>query len=346
MEIAGAGTSLEGDFIGVERATDAAEARRIALARAANLSFEESEAGKLGLVVTEIARNLVKHAAGGDLYLRTLECRGATGIEVLALDKGPGIEDVGRSFQDGYSTAGTAGTGLGAVARLSSIYDIYSRRGQGTVLMAQVWKQRTSAATPPRFRAGGLARAIPGETCCGDGWIVQARPVGARLLLADGLGHGEHAAAATRACIHTALDRPGDTPPALLEKLHAALRATRGAAVAVAEIDPAARVVRFAGVGNISAVVIPPSGPWLRMVSHSGTVGHEMRKVVEFSYPWTAGSLLLMHSDGLGSNWGFESYPGLALRHPSIVAGVLCRDFTRGRDDVTVLAVGEGIGAS
>lgn len=345
MEIAGAGTSLEGDFIGVEQATDAAEARRLALSRASRLAFEESDAGKLGLVVTEIARNMVKHASGGDIYLRTLEDRGETGVEVLALDKGPGIEDVGRSFQDGYSTAGTAGTGLGAVARLSNVYDIYSRRGQGTVIMAQVWKHGRSAR-PYRFRAGGLARALHGENCCGDGWIVQERPVGARLLAADGLGHGDHAAAAARAAIDIALARPGDGPPALLEKLHGALRSTRGAAVAVAEIDPQTRVVRFAGVGNISGIVIPPSGPWLRMVSHAGTVGLEMRKVVEFSYPWPPGSLLLMHSDGLGSNWGFESYPGLALRHPSVVSGVLLRDFTRGRDDVSVVGFGEGLEAA
>jgi anti-sigma regulatory factor (Ser/Thr protein kinase) len=345
MEIAGAGTSLEGDFIGVEQPTDAAEARRLAMARASRLAFEEADAGKLGLVVTEIARNLVKHASRGDIYLRTLEHRGDTGVEVLALDKGPGIEDVGRSFQDGYSTAGTAGTGLGAVARLSHVYDIYSRRGQGTVIMAQVWKQG-APARGHRYRAGGLVRALQGEDCCGDGWLVQQRAVGARLLVADGLGHGEHAAAAARASVLTALERPGDAPPALLEKLHGTLRSTRGAAVAVAEVDPKARVVRFAGVGNISAMVIPPSGPWLRMVSHAGTVGHEMRKVVEFSYPWNAGSLLLMHSDGLGSNWGFESYPGLALRHPSIVAGVLCRDFTRGRDDVSVVGLGEGLEAA
>jgi hypothetical protein len=186
-----------------------------------------------------------------------------------------------------------------------------------------------------------VARALAGEPCCGDGWIVQERPVGARLLMADGLGHGEHAAAATRAAICTALERPGDAPSALLEKTHGALRATRGAAVAVADIDPGARVVRFAGIGNIAGIVMPPSGPCIRMVSHNGTVGHEMRRVVEFSYPWTPGSLLLMHTDGLGSNWGFESYPGLASKHPSVVAGVLCRDHMRGRDDVSVVVLGE-----
>jgi anti-sigma regulatory factor (Ser/Thr protein kinase) len=339
MEIAGAGTSLEGDFLGIEQATDVAEARRLAVAKASRLGFDEEEAGKLGLVVTEIGRNLVKHTQGGHLYLRTLAAEGAAGIEVLALDKGPGMEDLRRSFQDGYSTTGTPGTGLGAVARLSNVCDVYSRPGQGTVLMAQVWKN--GMGRPALFRSGGVACAIPGEVVCGDGWLIQERPVGLRLVLADGLGHGEHAAAATRAALLAALNRPADAPGLLLDAMHQALRPTRGAAVAVADLDSSARTVRFAGIGNISAMVVPSSGSWLRMVSHNGTIGHEMRKVVEFSYPWQPDSLLIMHSDGLGTNWGFEPYPGLALRHPSVVAGVLFRDHRRGRDDATVVVVGE-----
>jgi len=336
MEVAG----LEGDFIGVQQPTDAAEVRRLALARASHLSFEEAESGKLALVVTEISKNLLKHAAGGDIFLRTLEIPGVSGVEILAVDKGPGIEDVGRSFQDGFSTAGTSGNGLGAVARLSNSYDVFSRPGQGTVLMAQVWKKNTHAPAP-RFRVGAVSRAVVGETFCGDDWIFQERAARGRLLVADGLGHGEHAATAARASVRIASERPGDPLPALLERLHGALRPTRGAAVAVAEIDPAARVVRFAGIGNISGVVIPPSDPWQRMVSHNGTAGHHLHKVTEFTYPWKSGSLLLMHSDGLTSSWSLDAYPGLLLRHPSVVAGVLYRDFSRGRDDVTVVVAKE-----
>jgi anti-sigma regulatory factor (Ser/Thr protein kinase) len=329
----------DSDVIAVQQATDAAEARRLAMARAERLSFDESEAGKLALVVTEISKNLLKHAAGGDLFLRTMQS--GSGVEVLALDKGPGIEDVGRCFEDGYSTAGTSGTGLGAVARLSDAHDVYSRRGQGTVLMAQVWK-KNGAPRGARFCVGAVSRALPGETACGDGWLFQERPTGARLLLADGLGHGVHAAEAAQASIGIARERVSDVPTALLERVHAALRHTRGAAVAIADIDPAARVVRFAGIGNVSAILIPPSGRWVRMVSHSGTAGYEMRKAMKFTYPWASQSLLLMHSDGLGSNWSFDPYPGLPLRHPSLVAAVLYRDHSRGRDDVTVVAAREG----
>jgi hypothetical protein len=69
----------------------------------------------------------------------------------------------------------------------------------------------------------------------------------------------------------------------------------------------------------------------------NGTVGHSVAKLQQFSYPWEAGSLLIMHSDGLGTRWHVEQYPGLASRHPALMAGVLFRDFCRRRDDATIL---------
>ena len=166
-----------------------------------------------------------------------------------------------------------------------------------------------------------------------------------RLIVADGLGHGPLAADAARAAIRTAREQPNEPAPALLERIHGALRATRGAAVAVAEIDSPAQILRFAGVGNITAAIVPGSGPVRHLVSHAGTAGHEVRRISEFTSPWSSRSLLLMHSDGLQTRWSFDSYPGLLERHPSLIAGVLYRDYARGRDDVTVVLVREAISA-
>lgn len=77
------------------------------------------------------------------------------------------------------------------------------------------------------------------------------------------------------------------------------------------------------------------------MISHNGTVGHTMRKVQEFVYPWVAGSLLVMHSDGLGTQWRIDDRAGLRDEHPQLIAGVLYRDFKRGRDDATIVVVGD-----
>jgi anti-sigma regulatory factor (Ser/Thr protein kinase) len=330
--------------IGIQEQTDAAQVRRTALAFASGLSFDEVSAGNVGLVVTEAATNILKHAGAGQVVLRSLECAGAAGIEMLALDKGPGIADPGRCFKDGYSTAGTSGTGLGAIARLATRHDVYSVQGQGTVLMAQVWRGGRSCEPPgpaKRFCIGGVGVAMAGEQECGDDWVFQEIGRGGRMTVADGLGHGENAAIAARAAIRTAREHVSEPAHSLLERIHGALRHTRGATVAVAEIDLAAQVVRFAGVGNIAAAVVTASGMMRRLVSLAGTAGHEVRKMVEFTYPWESGALLLMHSDGLQTHWSFDSYPGLLNRHPSLIAGVLYRDHARGRDDVTVVVARE-----
>jgi hypothetical protein len=74
-----------------------------------------------------------------------------------------------------------------------------------------------------------------------------------------------------------------------------------------------------------------------RMVTHNGTVGHVARTIRPFSYACEGRPLLVLASDGLGTAWSFDRYPGLAHRHPALIAAVLYRDFDRGRDDVTVL---------
>jgi anti-sigma regulatory factor (Ser/Thr protein kinase) len=344
MEVAGTEVSLEAALVVIEQPTDVAEARRVAQAIASGRSLSEADVGRLGLVVTEAGRNLLKHAGGGEILLRAMAADGAQGVEMLALDRGPGIADVSRSFRDGFSTTGTPGTGLGAVARAASAYDIYSRPGQGTVLMGQVW-MRSAGPLATRFRVGAVCRAMPGERECGDGWIFQERARGARLTLADGLGHGKHAAVAAETTLRTASEHAADTAPGLMGRIHAALRPTRGAAVAVAEIDSEARTVRFAGVGNIAAAIFPPDGAARRMVSHNGTAGHELRRIPEFSYPWSPDSLLLMHSDGLSMHWSLEDYPGLMARHPSVIAGVLYRDHARQRDDAAIVVAREELQA-
>jgi hypothetical protein len=124
--------------------------------------------------------------------------------------------------------------------------------------------------------------------------------------------------------------------PDLLEAIHHALRSTRGAAVAIADVDLGQQLVRFAGVGNIAGAVVSPGGT-RNMVSLNGTAVVEMRKITEFSYPWPDDTQLVLHSDGLVSHWNMDQYPGLYQRHPTVIAAVLYRDHDRGRDDVTVV---------
>jgi Stage II sporulation protein E (SpoIIE) len=148
------------------------------------------------------------------------------------------------------------------------------------------------------------------------------------------------AARAADEAVRVFVERPTVENTALIEYMHGALRSTRGASLALAEIDHAEKILRYNGVGNISATIWNDQSS-RSLVSHSGTIGHEVQTVREFTYPWSTTAMLIMHSDGLMSRWKIGSHPGLAMRHPSIIAGVLFRDYQRGKDDVTVLVARE-----
>lgn len=278
--------------------------------------------GRVALVVTEAATNLVKHTTqGGELLVRSLEVGRIGGIEILALDKGPGIGSVGEALRDGFSTSGSSGTGLGAIRRLSTLFDIHSLPGVGTAILARLWSQALPKMLPRReLEIGVVNLPKPGEEVCGDAWAVEQCPGRSLILVVDGLGHGTGAAQAAIEAVKTFRARPQAAAAEQIEFIH---------------------TVRYCGVGNISGVIWNAERSQ-HMVSHNGTAGYEARKIQEFDYPWRAPasykpSLLIFHSDGLATRWDLARYPGLAQRHPSLVAGVLYRDFRRGNDDATVL---------
>jgi anti-sigma regulatory factor (Ser/Thr protein kinase) len=314
-----------------------AAARRAANNLAVLLGLDQTVAGRAALLVTEAATNIHKHAGAGAILLRALASGAAFGMEILAIDRGPGFTDLGLAMQDGMSTAGTYGVGLGAMRRQAHEFDLYADRQHGTAVRMAIWSDPTRHSRP-EWEIGAVCVPMPGEFVCGDAWMAAGEDGNLTLMVADGLGHGPDAARASQAA--TELVQPGApfAPDVLLRSAHDALRPTRGAAVAVACLDPQAEELRFAGIGNIAAA-LRGGGISRHLVSHSGIVGHNMRKVQEFAMPLAPDAMLIMHSDGLGSRWDLDRYPGLAQRHPALVAAVLYRDYVRGRDDVTVVAV-------
>lgn len=343
MEVIGARASApRSERFPVGEASQVGEARRGAVTAADRARLGEPAVGRVGVVATELATNLAKHARDGALVVRPLlEHPGHPGLEILALDRGPGIPDAVAAMRDGFSTGGTRGAGLGAVARMSDAFDVHSLPS-GTAILARVWG---AAGAPTTAHArlldiGAVNLPVAGEHVSGDAWRVWQREGRALVVVVDGLGHGVDAATAADAATEVAEAFPEQGPGELLERMHLALRPTRGAAVAVCELEQVTRRARFAGIGNISASLL--TGDTSRsLTSHTGIVGHQVRKVQEFTYDWPEDTLLLMHSDGIATRWRLEQYPGLAARQPSLLAGVLYRDFVRGRDDATVLALRE-----
>ena len=318
----------------------AGEARRRVQRLAEALGFGETPAGRAAIAATEAATNLAKHASTGGVVLARPCRRGeAVGIELLAIDRGPGMRNPAECLRDGYSTAGSPGTGLGALMRISDQFDLFSTPGAGTVVLSRIWAA-DPASVGSTVAAAVVAVAKPGQEICGDDAATAESAGRTSLIVADGLGHGPDAARASGEATRVFRAHPDEPPAELLQRLHAALRSTRGAAVSIAQVDVRTGWLRYAGVGNVAGSVLTAEGS-RSLVSHNGIVGHEMRKVQEFEIPWTEGALLVMHSDGIGSRWSLEKYPGLAGRDPAVIAAVVYRDFCRGNDDATVLAARE-----
>jgi anti-sigma regulatory factor (Ser/Thr protein kinase) len=320
----------------ITHASDVAAARRAGQRLAGALGFDDVRAGRLAIVVTEAGTNILKHAGEGRIYIMPSQTNVTLpGIDVVAIDRGPGIADVAFSIRDGVSTAGTAGNGLGALRRQSDEFDVWTVRGKGAAFFMRIW----SGAAPAQrcgIEIGAVCVPLAGEEACGDGWAMACDLDGATLLGVDGLGHGPDAAKAAYGAIDALERRPASTPSVVVQEAHDGLRITRGAALAVARVDYGTDMLHFAGVGNVAGVVIDGDGR-RALVSHNGIVGHNMRKVQEFSLPCPAGALCVLHSDGLQTQWNLADYPGLQGCMPVLVAAVLMRDFSRGRDDAMVL---------
>ncbi len=314
-----------------------AEVRRAAARLAERLGFGETPAGRVALVVTELATNLAKHAEEGEILLRAIRQFRPSGIEIVAVDRGPGIPDVAISRQDGFSTSGTLGQGLGAIGRQADVFELYTHTS-GTVSVAQIWSEkRPVEANGPRLDIGAVQVSKPGEDICGDDWDWRLREERLVVLLADGLGHGLAAHDAARAATNSFAAGHEQEPSRIISDVHAALRSTRGAAAACLAVDIERGVARYCGVGNISSVVLPADGTRQGMVSHNGTAGQTVPRLQEFTYPVPHDAIIVMHSDGISTQWDLSGYPGIRRRHPSVIAGVLYRDFSRRRDDVTIV---------
>ena len=308
------------------------------------MGFDENCAEQVAIVVTEACTNLLKHATRGEILLSASDGRATRDLECLAIDRGPGMSNLEQCLTDGYTTGSSPGEGLGAIRRLSDASDFYSVPGKGTLLLA-CWSSGPAAAehpdSVPRLRIGAVSVCKRGEAVCGDSWGAEQTDEMSTILVADGLGHGYDASMASQEAVRILRANAELTPMQLVERAHLALRSSRGAAVAVARIDRVRGKLTFCGVGNVSAQIYAGSRAAQHLVSVNGTAGHQTQRIREFSYPWPGNGMLVLHSDGLTTSTSIEAQPAVALREPSLIAGLLYRDFSRGQDDATVVVAKE-----
>ena len=342
-------------WVRVEDASAVPACRKAVQNMAERLRFPASRIGQLAIAVTEAASNLHKHAEQGSLLLCVNRDGPSPGIDLVTIDAGPGVRDVGAAVRDGHSTAGSLGVGPGAIQRLADFTDLYSLPGRGTSLVARFMSVLAGgddpphtppalggAARPPKpprppwARWAGLVRPIIGETECGDAYgAVQANGE-VTAVLCDGLGHGPLAAAAAAAGVTAVLDDPAGEPAALLERVHRRMGGTRGGAVGIVRIG--GRQARFAGLGNVAASIVS-GGTRKSMVSIPGIAGHQARSIRQFDYEAPPGSAVILHSDGISNRWEAAALPGIEARDPLLIAAVLLAQAGVHRDDAGILVL-------
>jgi len=305
---------------------------REAVRRAAAGRLEHTAAESLVSAASELAHNQLRHAGSGQVAVRAIERAGVVGVEVIAADPGPGIAAPTAALRGELASPGGLGAGLSAAARLCDELDIDVRRGEGTCLWA-----RKYASPLPRSEIAILGRCHRDEQVSGD-HAAFAR-VGDRLVLAviDGLGHGSAARAASDPAARLVRDTPGAGPADVLRRCDDALRPTRGAAMAVLELDLAHLTALHAGAGNV-ATHLYQGRDATRFTGAARVVGGHRQSAALREEPATlaARHVVVMFSDGLSNRLDLAD-PVLRLQHPLIIADDLLTRFGQANDDALVL---------
>lgn len=123
----------------IKKEWDIVCARQMGREMAKELGFGTVDQARIATAISELARNIYLYAENGQIDYEVISEVNKTGIKITAHDNGPGIEDLSRVMEDGYSTSGGLGAGLPGVKRLMNHFDLRSEPGRGTIVTAIKW---------------------------------------------------------------------------------------------------------------------------------------------------------------------------------------------------------------
>ena len=300
--------------------------------------FTGHRLGEVEIVIAEITSNLVKHATKGGMILARIVVKPAPGIEFISIDNGPGMNKPAQMLEDGVSTSQTLGQGLGAIRRLSSLFDLYSQPSWGTLLYSRLYIDRSFIAPAGSLSFSGISVCKKNETVCGDLWGLNLYDSKFRIMMIDGLGHGIAANTAARQGLDAFLEIPKISPVEQLRVLHDKLKRTRGGVVTIVYIDDVNNQMKYCGVGNITMKLVSSSRSH-GCLSYNGIVGHIMPAslndhILKIDKKTDT---LILHSDGLSARWDIAKYPGIFQNQGIILCAALYKDFDRNNDDSTIV---------
>jgi anti-sigma regulatory factor (Ser/Thr protein kinase)/serine/threonine protein phosphatase PrpC len=324
--------------IPIEGPVDTQRAAACARELAASIGFSAVECEEIVVATTELASNLIKHAGGGSINLEAASAGGRDGICIESRDNGPGIAEFEQAVTDGYSSAGSLGIGLGAVNRLMDDLELRSAVADGAHIVCHRWRRPSNSPAPAAWvEFGAATRALRNARENGDAFLVRQWAGNALIAVIDGLGHGQYArtaALAARCYVEQHFDRP---LPDLFRGADRACRATRGVVMSLARFEYQNREnVTVASLGNISVRVFD-SRKQTAALARRGVVGLSSLSPLVTVCPWTPESILIMHSDGVGSRWNWQDFAGLGEQSADRIARELLAKLGKHEDDATVL---------
>ena len=321
---------------------DVLRAGELGRAFAASLGFPTLHCDEIGLAVTELASNLIRHAPGGTIKLGQVRTGERAGIEIQSVDNGPGISDVDRAITDGYSTAGGLGLGLGTVNRLMDELEISSGAKGGLHIVCRRWvRGRPSGAVLGGLDFGAATRSCRQLPENGDTFIFKQWERNALAGVIDGLGHGPLAQRASQAARQYIEQHFDQSLANLFLGVDRACRATRGVVMALARFDLARQTLTVASVGNIEVRLVG-SPEKFNLVVRRGIVGLNAPKPVPSEHPWTSTCLLIMHSDGIRTHWNWSQFNDVMREAPNAIARRLLSELGKMDDDATVIVARSG----
>lgn len=339
-------TEVYQSFI-VEDDSNIGEIRRSLNKVCSNYKFSDEFACKISIITMEMASNLLKHTKyGGEILFslsRTnINDKSVIKVIIISIDKEPGIEFIDESLYDGTSTVGSSGTGLGAIKRMSDIFDIYSKLGEGSIIVSQLFYNYFNKFDYIKslcsFDISGICVPVRTENVSGDLWDFHKNNNGFKIVVSDGLGHGIKANEASCKVIKIFRENIKNSSLNILKTINENINDTRGASVAVIDYDAVSSNLFFSSIGNISAKILSYDNS-VTLLSKAGIAGTFKNTIAEKVYSFTQDDILVVATDGISSQWHLKSFIEAKKSSALLISSIIYSNFKKIKDDVTVVAV-------
>lgn len=307
--------------------------------QAEKAGFHDKKLHDIDLILSEITSNLHKYAEDGEILAGIFQEGDNCYLEMISIDHGPGMNYSQNIMTDGFSSERNLGMGLGSIKRLSDKFDIYSVKGWGTILLSRVYKnipqQRTGLSAKIEIRP--LIVAMPGQSVSGDGTYYSIDERYFRLLVADGLGHGQEANTAVNEAVIAFKASRSISPAVILKDIHQSILKTRGMVGTVVVLDIITKTWTMAGIGNISTRMSNFLDSKNQM-SHNGIIGHNIPVTINNQELQLSDyHQATLCSDGIKPRWELAKYAGINRCDLSIQAAAIYKDYARHSDDMSVV---------